>query len=319
MLLVCSHPQTGEAWWMHVQGWFSDPAHRASGRIDFDKRTQRFDADAAQRLLNLADPHGRAHVPAAEHREETLTSNLLTVTIPDLVYRTPTQLQDPREIYERQREAGDDGPRMTSSATAASSTPGCRRRTRRWPAPCPAPPIKVSTADLAASSRSPRSSACSCSCSTSRSARTSPPTATGTTGRKFVYFRATADLAPRKIRSASGRQRLVFNPKYKKSAPDRDQVLPARRAGMAVPARRRPVAVRARPPPTTTPATGTGSRCTPRSCCRASSGSNATRRSTTRPGCGPPTCTAGTGNPVPARGDPRVRVPRDLHRRPGHR
>ena len=87
VLLICSHPQTGEAWWMHVQGWFSDPAHRASGRIDFDKRTQRFDTGAAHRLLNLADPHGRAHVTAAEHRDETLTGNLLTVTIPDLLYQ----------------------------------------------------------------------------------------------------------------------------------------------------------------------------------------------------------------------------------------
>ena len=42
-------------------------------------------------------------MPTAEHREETLTINLLAVTVPDLVYRTPTQLQDPREVYE-QRE-----------------------------------------------------------------------------------------------------------------------------------------------------------------------------------------------------------------------
>ena len=48
---------------MHVQGWFSDPAHRASGRIDFDKSTQRFDADAAhkacERSLSAARPHDR--------------------------------------------------------------------------------------------------------------------------------------------------------------------------------------------------------------------------------------------------------------------
>jgi hypothetical protein len=25
VLLVCSHPSAGEAWWMHVQPWFSDP------------------------------------------------------------------------------------------------------------------------------------------------------------------------------------------------------------------------------------------------------------------------------------------------------
>ena len=63
VLLVCSHPEAGQAWWMHVQGWFSDPAHRASGRIDFDKSTQRFDADAAhkacERSLSAARPHDR--------------------------------------------------------------------------------------------------------------------------------------------------------------------------------------------------------------------------------------------------------------------
>jgi hypothetical protein len=49
VLLVCSHPEAGQAWWMHVQGRFSDPAHRASGRIDFDKSTHRFDANAAHK------------------------------------------------------------------------------------------------------------------------------------------------------------------------------------------------------------------------------------------------------------------------------
>jgi hypothetical protein len=181
VLLVCSYPQAGEAWWMHVQDWFSDPAHRASGRIDFDKGTQRFDAGAAQRLLNLAGPHGRAHVPTAEHHEETLTSNLLSVAILDMVYRTPTQIQDPREIYERQREAGDDAvrhdfvreggqlytwlpPQDTGLASAVSGTP-----------------VKVRTAHLAASWKAPEQRLL-VSCSTSRSAKTSPPTATGTTG-----------------------------------------------------------------------------------------------------------------------------------------
>ena len=52
VLLVCSHPEAGEAWWMHVQEWFADPAHRASGRIDFDKNTQRRCHPA--RLLHVA-------------------------------------------------------------------------------------------------------------------------------------------------------------------------------------------------------------------------------------------------------------------------
>ena len=59
VLLVCSHPSAGQVWWMHIQPWFSDPAHRASRRIEFDKATQLLDSDAAQRLLDLADPQGR--------------------------------------------------------------------------------------------------------------------------------------------------------------------------------------------------------------------------------------------------------------------
>jgi hypothetical protein len=217
VLLVCSHPETGEAWWMHVQGWFSDPAHRASRRIDFDKDTQRFDADAAQRLLNLADPHGRAHAPAAEHREETLTSNLLTVTVPGLVYRTPTGLLYPREVYERQREAGDTvrhdfvpasgqlyswlPPQDTALAGAVSGTT-----------------IKVTTAHLAASSK-PADQRLLVQLLNVGLRQDVSADCDWHSGRKFVYFRATADLAPRTILSASGRQRLVFNPKYKKDAP----------------------------------------------------------------------------------------------------
>jgi hypothetical protein len=217
VLLVCSHPETGEAWWMHVQGWFSDPAHRASGRIDVDKGTQRFDAGAAQRLLNLADPHGRAHVPAAEHREETLTSNLLTVAIPGLVYRTATQFQDSREIYQRQREAGEavcqgfvrDGgqlytwlpPQDTALAIAASGTS-----------------IKVGTAYLGAS-RKPAEQRLLAQLLNVTLRQDVAADCDWHNGRKFVYFRATDDLAPRKIRGGSGRLRLVFNPKYKQDAP----------------------------------------------------------------------------------------------------
>jgi hypothetical protein len=203
---------------MHVQGWFSDPAHRASGRIDFDKGTQRFDADAAQRLLNLADPHGRAHVPTAEHREETLTSNLLAVAVPDLVYRTPTQLQDPREVYERQRETGEDTVRHDFVREGGHLYTWLLPQDTALDSAVSGTPVKVSTAHLAASGKSGEQRllvqllnvalrqdvAADCDWHN---------------GRKFVYFRATADLAPRRIRSASGRQRLVFNPRYKENAP----------------------------------------------------------------------------------------------------
>ena len=135
-------------------------------------------------------------------------------------------------------------------------------------------------------------------------------------GRKFVYFRATADLAPRRIRGGSGRQRLVFNPKYKDSAPTEIrycqhaalewQFLLADGQWLCA----------------LTPTyhyTRDGYRESRYASGRpGSSGSNATRRSTSRPGCGPPTCTAGTQNPIPG-GNPRVRDLRGLRRRPGYR
>ena len=76
------------------------------------------------------------------------------------------------------------------------------------------------TADLAASGEARASSACSCSLLNVALRQDVTADCDWHNGRKFVYFRATADLTPRKIRSASGRQRLVFNPKYKKNAPD---------------------------------------------------------------------------------------------------
>jgi hypothetical protein len=216
VLLVCSHPNTGEAWWMHVQAWFSDPAQRASGRIDFDKTTQRFDSTAAQRLLNLADPHGRAHTTVAAFKTETLTSNLLTVGVPDLIYRTPTHLRDFRDVYQRQRATGGDmrydfvlrdgqlytwlPPQATALADAVDGVTDA-----------------LSSHDLAADPDQRRllvhllnhalrhDIAGDCDWHP---------------GRKIVYFRTTEDLQPRRIRSASGRAKLVFNPKAKKSAPD---------------------------------------------------------------------------------------------------
>jgi hypothetical protein len=218
VLLVCSHPQAGEAWWMHVQGWFSDPAHRASGRIDFDKGTQRFDAGAAQRLLNLADPHGRAHVPTAEHRKETLTSNLLTVAIPALVYRTPTQLQDPREIYEQQRKAGEGAVRHDFVRDGGQLYTWLPPQDTELAGAVSGDPIQVRTAHLAASGKAPEQRLLVRLLNVALRQDVSGD-CDWHNGRKFAYFRATPDLVPRRIRSASGRERLVFNPKYKENAP----------------------------------------------------------------------------------------------------
>ena len=218
VLLICSHPQTGEAWWMHIQGWFSDPSRRASGRIDVDKQTQRFDADAAHRLLSLADPHGRAHVPVALPRPETLTSNLLSITVPEFVYSAATNLRDPREVIARQADtAGDirhdfilrDGkiytfhpPESTSLATAITG-PTDVIPTGEWTDGGDPARQRMLTQLLNFALRHDVRADC----------RWHP-------GRKILYFRATEDMTPRSVRSSTGRTRLVFNPKFKKAAPD---------------------------------------------------------------------------------------------------
>jgi Domain of unknown function (DUF4365) len=219
VLLVCSHPRTDEAWWMHVQGWFRDPARRRTGRIEFDKQAQRFDAAAAPRLLGLADPHGQAHVPVAEPREETLTSNLLRIAIPEVFYGATTPHRDIREVFALQRSAG-------GQVRGDFLLRGGRLYT--W-----LPPESTALAGAVCGPTDPVPSA---------EWADSPDPARGRAlvqllnfamrqdlsdrcdwhpGRKVLYFRATPDMTPLSVRSMSERTVLVFNPKYKKDEPDK--------------------------------------------------------------------------------------------------
>lgn len=104
VILVCSHPADGSAWWAHVQGWFADPARRASRRIDFDKATQGFDSRAAGRLTALADPTGRAHTPVMASRSERLLSSLVPVDTPQTMFTAKIEVSTVREIVELVRK-----------------------------------------------------------------------------------------------------------------------------------------------------------------------------------------------------------------------
>jgi hypothetical protein len=106
VILVCSHPKSHEAWWVHVQDYFSDPARRAACRVDFDKSSMAFDDDITDRLFAVADPHGRAHTSVPEERPEVLVSNLLPVEIPGAYWSYPTRLTRARDVDLLQRESG---------------------------------------------------------------------------------------------------------------------------------------------------------------------------------------------------------------------
>jgi hypothetical protein len=105
VILVCSHPKANEAWWVHVQAYFADPARRADRRVDFAKATMAFDDDISDRLFAVADPHGQAHTSVAEHRAEKLVSNLLPVAIPEEYWSYKSRAKDTGHVYAVQRES----------------------------------------------------------------------------------------------------------------------------------------------------------------------------------------------------------------------
>lgn len=208
VIVVCSHPDTEEAWWAHVQSWFAEPARRASRRIDIDKATQKFDASAVEAMFAIADPHAKAHTPGPVDKKETLVSNLLPVEFPPLYYTAPvpTGLRV-RDVYAKQRETGYEvrsdfflshgriytwapiaGTALAGVAdTDANQTPvgeligGGPDAQRLF--------VRLLNAGLQHDLRD---------------------VTRWSADRKLLYYRATEDLSERQVRSASGRKRLAF-------------------------------------------------------------------------------------------------------------
>ena len=57
VILVRSHPASGEAYWVSVKDYFkAHPEQRATRRILFDRETDRFDRDCGSALCRLARP-----------------------------------------------------------------------------------------------------------------------------------------------------------------------------------------------------------------------------------------------------------------------
>lgn len=103
VLLICSHPKAGEAWWVHIQSYFAEPARRADRRIDFAKATMQVAGDITDHLFAIADPEGRAHTPVPIRKNEKLTSNLLRLQPPRIVLSYPTKARKLGDVYRSQR------------------------------------------------------------------------------------------------------------------------------------------------------------------------------------------------------------------------
>jgi hypothetical protein len=106
VILVRSHPSSGEAYWVSVKDYFAaHPEQRASRKIVFGRETDRFDASADEALWELARPrHDGLHLGQPPVRE-TLVSNLLPITrMPEYVYAAPTELKKYRQAKARLRD-----------------------------------------------------------------------------------------------------------------------------------------------------------------------------------------------------------------------
>jgi Domain of unknown function (DUF4365) len=214
VILVCSHPDQELAWWAHVQGWFSDPVRRASGRIDFDKATQAFDGAAANRLLSLADPHADAHTVLADERPETLLSNLQPVTVPDVFFSCPTTAKGPGDVYRAMRTVPGRPIRLDWALHAGRLLTVLDPAETSLGAAVTGPPEPVGADELEGAAPDGRvlvrllnqalMQDVSADCTYHR-------------GRNILFFSASKDLKPKKITGGTGQPRLVFHPKTNKA------------------------------------------------------------------------------------------------------
>jgi Domain of unknown function (DUF4365) len=88
VVLVRSHPSSGEAFWVSVKDYFAEhPEQRESRRILFDRERDRFDVSACDALVQLARPRVDGLYLGRPPFHETLVSNLLPVEeFPPTIY-----------------------------------------------------------------------------------------------------------------------------------------------------------------------------------------------------------------------------------------
>lgn len=110
VILICSRPRTKEAYWISIKGFFSDPVKRSSGRLVFDKRTDRFDETARQRLFAVAAPPGTGLHLSAPRIEEQLWSNLMPVRYPESIYVARTSIWEPGQMHRALAAQGEPHP-----------------------------------------------------------------------------------------------------------------------------------------------------------------------------------------------------------------
>ena len=106
VILVRSHPGSGDAFWVSVKDYFDEHTEqRASRRIQFDRETDRFDTPVSDRLFELARPRVDGLYLGTPPVHETLVSNLLPVErFPPYIYTgtaVAPEAREARRVFER--------------------------------------------------------------------------------------------------------------------------------------------------------------------------------------------------------------------------
>jgi hypothetical protein len=110
VILVCSHPETGEAWWRHVQEAFRDPEALQRRRVDFDKMRDRICGGTASALMDVGlSAAPRAWAPTLSRRERVVTNLLSVDRFAPVFYGAPTRAKTPRQAIARLVEADCHG------------------------------------------------------------------------------------------------------------------------------------------------------------------------------------------------------------------
>lgn len=107
VLLVVVDASTSQAWFKNIHEWFGDDIVRRQSRIVLFHPTEDcFDASAADRLVGWAVAESGLYMAPAP-QPETLFSNLLTVEhLSDNVFVAPTKVRRWRDANDRLRRAG---------------------------------------------------------------------------------------------------------------------------------------------------------------------------------------------------------------------
>ena len=210
VIVVVSHPKKDEAWWIDVKAEFSNPKARAARRLVIDKASHAFNADTGPALLRLGMPVSSGLYLEPPPRSEVLDTNLLKVAeLPEHLYLAPAVTGRYAEAGQLLGSAGGERPPFILRDGLVLSFVDIRNS--RLMALCDGD-VEAHDVDEWGDS-SDDSRRFSLHDLMLRTIQDAYPELRWHKAKKHVHFRATRDLAPRKVGKRKGAPgRTVFGP-----------------------------------------------------------------------------------------------------------